>query len=202
VAPFYDLPGWDAIQVWVEGSAYGKGRYLAYAVGGTPGSATTALPSGTQYAVLVGSSAQVPVLRTMVLAEYYHLTEGLSGTELASVYKALRSSNGSVVLDSQAWYAELARRPGRQASDYLFASLTQPSVTDSGDPIFDKIGASLSCLLNLVDGSTYASADLSLAFVKDSSVDLSCSWARGVEDSEFGNVPAKLSLGLELKVFF
>jgi hypothetical protein len=202
VAPFYKLPGWDTIQVWFEGSAYGEGRYEAYADGSLPGSVATASPTGTQYAVLLGSSATVPVLRTVALAEYYHLTEGMNASELGSVYKALHSSNPTVAGASSSWYNELARRPGRQASDYLFVSLTQSTVTDSGNPVFDKIGLTLACLVNLVDGSTYATSDLSLTYVKDTSIDLTTAWASGGEDSEFGNAPAKLSLGLEAKVFF
>lgn len=202
VAPFYELPGWDAIQVWFEGSVYGEGRYEAYADGSLPGSVAAASPTGTQYAALLGSSATVPVLRTVALAEYYHLSEGMSASELGSVYKALRSSNPAVVGASSPWYNELARRPGRQASDYLFASLTQPTITDSGNAVLDKIGLTLACLVNLVDGSTYATSDLSLTYVKDSSIDLTLAWAAGGEDSEFGNAPAKLNLGLEAKVFF
>jgi hypothetical protein len=200
IAPLYDLPGWDSLQLWFEGSAYGKGRYEGYAEGGLPGSAATEDPSGAQYAALFGGSAQLPVLRTLLLAEYYHLSEGLSSSELGAVYKALRDP--ATAGASSAWYAELAARPGRQASDYLFASITQSSITDSGDPVLDKIGLGLACLLNLVDGSTYATANLSFAFVKDSEVDLTCAWARGGADSEFGNAPAALSLGLEAKVFF
>jgi len=202
VAPFYELPGWDTVQIWVEGSLCGKGRYEDYAPGSAPGSAAAVAPEGTQWAALFGSSATLPIVKTVALAEYYHLSEGLSAADLASVYRALRSSDAGVVASSSAWYAELARRPGRQGSDYLFASLTQSTVTESGDPTFDKIGLGLSCLVNLVDGSTYASADLALAFVKDSSVDLSGSWARGGPDSEFGNAPAKAGLSLEVKVFF
>jgi hypothetical protein len=155
-----------------------------------------------QYAALLGTSATIPVLKTVALAEYYHLTEGMSSSQLGSVYKALRSSDSPVVHASSAWYGELARRPGRQASDYLFASLTQSTITDSGDPVFDKIGLTLACLVNLVDASTYATADLALTYVKNSSIDLTAAWARGSADSEFGNAPAALSLGLQVKVFF
>jgi hypothetical protein len=41
-----------------------------------------------------------------------------------------------------------------------------------------------------------------MSFVKNSSVGLSTAWASGAADSEFGNAPARLSLGLEMKVFF
>jgi hypothetical protein len=44
--------------------------------------------------------------------------------------------------------------------------------------------------------------DLSLTFVKNSSVDLTIAWAGGGVDSEFGNAPTSLSLGLEVKIFF
>lgn len=141
-------------------------------------------------------------LRTVVLAECYYLSEGLSDAGLESVYKALRSASPAVVGASRDWYGELERRPGRQAKDYLFVSADQSSITDSGDPVLDKIGFSASCLVNLEDWSTYASADLSLAFVKDSSVDLTASWARGEVYTEFGNTPADLTLEVEVKVFF
>jgi hypothetical protein len=202
VAPLYELPGWDTVQVWFEGCAYGKGRYEAYAEGSLPGSAAVITPAGAQYAALLGASATIPVLKTVALAEYYHLSEGMTASELGSVYKALRSSDKAVVGTSSSWYGELARRPGRQASDYLFASLAQSTFTDSGDPVFDKIGLTLTCLVNLVDASTYATADLALTYVKNSSIDLTAAWAAGSADSEFGNASAALSLGLQVKVFF
>ena len=151
---------------------------------------------------MLGGSAQIPTLKTVALAEYYHPSEGLSADELAAVYKALRSPDPQVKASSSGWYAELSRRPGREARDYLFASLTQATITDDGDPVFDKIGLSATCLFNLDDASWYAFGDLSLTFVKDTSVDLTASWAGGGADSEFGNSPTRLCLGLELKVFF
>jgi hypothetical protein len=42
---------------------------------------------------------------------------------------------------------------GRQGRDYLFLSLSQPGITDSGHPVLDKIGLSASCLANLDDAS-------------------------------------------------
>jgi hypothetical protein len=202
-APLYDLPGWDSIQVWFEGSLYDEGRYAAYAEGGMPGSATIGKASGAQYSGLAGMSAQLPVLRTVLLAEYYRLSEGMSKGELADVYRTVRApATKAFATPSAAWYAELGRRPGRQAKDYLFASLSQPSITDSGDPVFDKISLSASCLLNLADLSFYASGGVGLGFVENSSVDLSVNWAEGGSESEFGNLPSKLAMGLELKVFF
>jgi hypothetical protein len=202
MAPLYELPGWDAVQLWFEGSVYGKGRFQAYEDGPLPGSSVPSSPTGTQWAALGGTSVQVPVLKTTALAEYYHLSEGMSTMELGSVYKALRSSVAAVVSSSSAWYGELAGRPGRQASDYLFLSLAQPTITDSGDPVFDKIGLTLTCLLNLVDASTYTAGDLSLTFIKDTSIDLTVDWAEGGPYSEFGNTPSSLSLGIQAKVFF
>ena len=158
--------------------------------------------SGTCYAALAGASVQLPVVNTVALAEYYYISEGLSADDLAAVYGALRSPDAQVQTASSAWYAELARRPGRQGRDYLFASLSQPTFTDSGDPVFDYIGLSATCLLNLEDASFYLSGDLALTFVKNSSVDLTVAWAQGGSESEFGNAPTRLCLGLEVRVFF
>ncbi len=201
-APFYDLPGWDAIQLWFEGSVYEDARYAGYAAGSLPGSALTVDASGTCYAALAGASVQLPVVNTVALAEYYYISEGLSAGDLAAVYGALRSSDPQVRYASSAWYTELARRPGRQGRDYLFASLSQPTFTDTGDPVFDYIGLSATCLVNLEDASFYFFGDLALTFVKNSSVDLTVAWAQGGSESEFGNAPTKLCLGLEVKVFF
>ena len=107
-----------------------------------------------------------------------------------------------MVAESAPWYAELGRRPGRQGADYLFTSLSQPTITDNGHPVFDKIGLSASCLVNLTDLSFYAMGGITTTFVKDSSVDLTVSWAHGGADTEFGNVPSALSMILEVKVFF
>ncbi len=176
-APFYDFPGWDTIQLWLEGGAYDEARY------GSAG-------EGTNYAALAGFSAQIPRLRTMLMAEYYYLSEGLTKDESAAAYK------------SPVTAAALAARPARVAKDYLYVSLRQPSITESGDPILDKIGLSAACLVNLGDGSFYASGGLSLGFVDNASIDLAADWFSGDAESEFGNMPAELTLGLKLSVFF
>jgi hypothetical protein len=178
IAPFYDFPGWDTIQVWLEGGIYDEARY-------EPAS------TGIQYAALAGFNAQIPTIRTIVLAEYYHLSEGLTKDEYATAYSSL----GPLTY-------RLAARPARVAPDYLFASLRQPSITDSGDPVLDKIGLSATCLMNLADLSFYASGGISLGFVDDASIDLGADWFSGSDESEFGNAPTSLSLRLEMKVFF
>jgi hypothetical protein len=202
VAPLYDVPGWDTLQVWFEGSLYGKGKYASFAQGMNPGTVITGTPSGVQYNFLAGISAQIPEIRTTVLVEYYHLSEGLSRGELGAVYEELRSTDPAVFYEPRGWGSELARRPGRQAPDYLFASLTQPTVTDNGDPVFDKIGLTASCLLSLTDLSFFASGGITTTFVKDSSVDLTVNWAHGGKDTEFGNAPSVLSVALDVKVYF
>jgi hypothetical protein len=202
IAPLYDVPGWDTIQVWFEGSFYGKERYASFAQGINPGTAVLGTPDGIQYNFLTGISAQIPEIRTTVLVEYYHLSEGLSRGELGAVYQALRSTNPLVLNESQSWYAELARRPGRQAPDYLFVSLSQPTVTDNGDPVLDKIGLTATCLLSLTDLSFFAGGGITTTFVKDSSVDLTVNWAHGGDGTEFGNAPSALSVVLDVKVYF
>jgi hypothetical protein len=202
LTPFADLPGWDTLQLWVEGSLSEKGRYAAYAPGSLPGAAVPVATTGMQYSILVGTTATLPEIRTVALVEYYHLSDGLSGGQLGAVYAALRSSDPAVVAQSAGWYAELARRPARQGTDYLFLSLAQPSITDSGDPVLDKIGLSATCLVSLVDGSFYATGGVTTAFVKDSSVDLAVVWANGAPGAEFGNAPATLAVALDVKVFF
>jgi hypothetical protein len=197
VAPFYDFPGWDTIQLWFEGGLYDKARYAAYAEGALPGSAAIVAAQGNQYAVLGGMSAQIPVLRTMLLAEYYHLSEGLPRADSEAVYAAIRAYPAS-----SPWLGELARRPARLGQDYFFASLRQPSITDSGDPILDKIGLSASCLVSLTDLSLYSTGGLTLGLVDDASIDLSAAWFAGDDESEFGNAPDSLSFSLEMKVFF
>ena len=153
VAPLYALPGWDTLQLWFEGSLYERADSL-------------------RYNLLAGVTAQLPVLRTVLLAEYYHLGERSAG------------------------------QPGRQGADYLFVSLSQPTITDSGHPVFDKIGLQASCLLNLTDRSFYLAGGITTAFVADSAVELSGSWAHGEPGSEFGSVPADFTATLAVRVFF
>jgi len=202
IAPLYEVPGWDTLQVWFEGSLYGKGKYAAFVQGTNPGAVVPGTADGIQYNLLFGASAQVPEVRTTVLVEYYHLSEGLSRGELGAVYQALRSANPLVLDESQGWYAELARRPGRQAPDYLFVSFSQPTVTDNGDRVFDKIGLTATCLLSLTDLSFFASGGITTTFVKDSSVDLTVDWAHGGNGTEFGNSPSAVSIALDVKVYF
>ncbi len=189
VAPLYALPGWDSLLVWAEGAIYDRDRYASYDAG------MPALPSaedadGTRYAFLVGSSAKIPVIDTMIIAEYYRLDEGLSAGET------------SEALDSPAWYGEIARRPGRLGKDYLFASVTQASITSSGHPVLDKIGLSASCLVNLTDASAYVSASCSLGIVDNASLELSAGGAFGGIESEFGNALERCVARLALKVHF
>ncbi len=202
VAPLYEIPGWDTLQAWLEGSVYDKGRYAALSTGTLPGAVVTREAGGTEYSLLTGLSATLPEIRTVVIAEYYHLSEGLSRGQLRGVYRALRSSDPDVVDESSGWYSELARRAGRQGADYLFINLEQPTITDNGDPVFDKIGLSAGCLLNLTDLSFYATGGITTTFVKDSSVDLTVSWANGGKNTEFGNTPSAVTATLEVKVYF
>jgi hypothetical protein len=202
LAPLYETPGWDTLQLWLEGSLSDKGRYAAFSEGSIPGAVVPVTATGLQYSLLVGASGTLPEIRTVVLLEYYHLSEGLEQGQLGAVYGALSSTNPAVVGQSSGWFAELARRPGRQGADYLFASLTQPSLTDTGDPVFDRIGLSATCLVNLTDLSFFATGGITTAFVKDSEVDLTVSWAHGSAAAEFGNIPTALAVTLDVKVFF
>jgi hypothetical protein len=187
IAPLYEVPGWDTLQLWLEGGLFGKARYASYAGGTQPGTW-----EGTQYSFLVGATATLPEIRTVVLAEYYHLSEGLGTSDLSAVYTA----------PSPAWLAELARRPARQGKDYFFLSLTQPSITDSGDPVLDKIGLRASGLLSLTDLSFFVQAALITTFVTDSSVELGLTWASGGGGTEFGNSPTAISGSLTVRVYF
>lgn len=202
VAPLYDIPGWDTLQLWIEGSIYDRGRYATPVSGPIPGTLLPCEPGGPNYALLAGGSAQLPVIGTMLLAEYYHLSEGLSAGALSAVYQALHSADPLVLAQSYGWYGELARRPGRQGQDYLFLSLSQPTVTDSGHPVFDKIGFLATCLLNLTDLSFFSTGGITTAFVKDSAINLTVSWANGEALSEFGNLPASLAATLDVIVYF
>ncbi len=194
LAPLYEVPGWDTLQVWFEGGLSDKGRYSAY---DPAAPAVPAASAGMQYSFLAGCSAVLPDVRTVVLAEYYHLSEGLSKEELAAVYSGLRSSPAFA-----GWYAELSRRPARLGEDYLFVSLTQPGITDDGNPVLDHIGLSTSCLMSLTDLSMLFRHGLSTTFVKDSSVDLAVTWAAGGEGAEFGNLPSALGAELTVTVYF
>lgn len=202
MSPLYQLPGWDTIQVWFEGGLYGKGRYASFEAGPIPGSVATGAAPGTSYSFLVGASGQLPVARTMLLGEYYHLSEGLDRAQSSAVYAALSSPNTAVVAASSPWFAELALRPARTSSDYLYLSVTQPTITDSQHPVFDKIGLLATCLVNLADSSFFATGGVVTTFVKDSEVDLTVTWANGAGDTEFGNVLAPFSATVDVKVFF
>jgi hypothetical protein len=186
VAPLYEVPGWDTLQLWFEGSLYDKARYLSF----------FSSTGGPQYSFLTGATATIPDIRTVLLAEYYHLSEGLSTGDLAAVYQGLRS------LPNEQWYRELARRPARQGSDYVYVSVTQPTITDDGNPVLDKIGLSASGLVSLTDSSFFGTAGIITTFVKDSEVDLTVTWAHGGPDTEFGNAPAAVGVTLDVKVFF
>jgi hypothetical protein len=84
----------------------------------------------------------------------------------------------------------------------LFLSLTQPSITDSGDPVLDKIGLRGSGLLSLTDLSFFVQAAVVTTFVRDSSVELGLGWAGGGSRTEFGNAPTALSGSLTVRVYF
>jgi len=187
VAPLYDIPGWDTLQLWFEGCIYDKARYL---------SVSSSPPTGLNYSFLVGGTATMPWIRTVLLTEYYHLSEGLDAGQTSAVYDGVRAG-----LLPQ-WYPELARRPASLGSDYLFVSVTQPTLTDDGNLVFDKIGLLASCLLNLADTSFFLTAGVTTTFVKESEVDLTVTWANGGADTEFGNTLTSVAATLDVKVFF
>jgi len=186
VAPLYDIPGWDTLQLWFEGSIYDKARYAPLSAGGL-------YPN---YTFLVGGTATLPDIRTVLLTEYYHLSEGLSADQISTVCQGLRA--GTLTQ----WYTELALRPARLGSDYLYVSVTQPTITDSGDLVFDKLGLLASCLFSLTDSSFFATGGIITTFVKDSEADLTVTWANGGSNTEFGNVLANIAVTIDVKVFF
>ena len=180
IAPLYSLPGWDTVQLWLEGSLYGEPRY--------PELAPVAAPTGLQHALLAGFSATLPVVRTALLAEYYHLSEGLTRAE-EELVAALSS-------------AVMASRPARVARDYAFLSVTQGTITDNGHPVFDHVGLSSSVLMNLTDFSVFVRHGITTTFVEDSALELSVAWAAGGRDSEFANLVPAVSAELALKIFY
>jgi hypothetical protein len=194
VAPLYALPGWDTLQLWFEGGLSDKARYAGFDAS-QPGTPATA--PGMQYSFLLGGTATLPVVRTVFVGEYYHLSEGLGSQQLGAVYSGLGSSPAFA-----GWRTELARRPARQGADYVFLSLTQSSLTDDGNPVFDHLGFSTSCLLNLADMSLLMRHGISTTFVQDSAVDLLVTWAAGKADSEFGNLLSAASVELQVKVYY
>lgn len=189
VAPLYSFPGWDSILIWCEASVYEQNRYASFS-DAKPTFPQTDDAKGVTTAILGGISARIPKLDTVALAEYYHLFEGLTKNQTA------------IALASPSWYGELARRPGRLGRDYLFVSLTQTSITNSGNPVLDKIGLSASCLANLTDRSCWYSVGVGVGIIENSSIDLSSTWATGGSESEFGNTPEKIGYSLKMSVFF
>ena len=187
VAPLYEIPGWDTLQLWFEGCIYDKARYL---------SVSPSPPTGLNYSFLIGGTATMPWVRTVLLTEYYHLSEGLDAGQTSGVYDGVRAG-----LLPQ-WYPELARRPASLGSDYLFVSVTQPSLKDDGNLVFDKIGLLASCLVNLADTSFFLTGGITTTFVKESEVDLTVTWANGGTGTEFGNALTSVAATLDLKVFF
>jgi hypothetical protein len=180
VAPLYALPGWDTIQLWFEGSLYGEPRY--------PALAPVPVPTGLQHSLLLGVSATLPVVRTALLLEYYHLSEGLTRAQ------------GELV--AAADITQMGLRPARVGRDYAFLSVTQATITDNGHPVFDHLGLSSSLLLNLTDLSLFVRHGITTAFVEDSSLELSVAWAAGGRDGEFANLAPAVSAELALKIYF
>ncbi len=180
VAPLYALPGWDTIQLWFEGSLYGEPRY--------PALAPAPAPTGLQHSLLLGASATLPVVRTALLLEYYHLSEGLTRAQ------------GELV--AAADITQLGLRPARVGRDYAFLSVTQGTITDNGHPVFDHIGLSSTVLVNLTDFSMFMRHGIITTFVEDSSLELSVAWTAGGPDSEFANLVAAVSGELTLKIYF
>jgi hypothetical protein len=189
VAPLYALPGWDTIQLWFEGSLHGEPRY--------PALDPVPAPAGLQHAVLVGMSGTLPVARTALLVEYYHLSEGLTRAEQGGLFAALRADPTDPTR-----LAALGQRPARVGRDYFFLSLGQSSITDSGHPVFDHIGLSSTVLMDLTDLSVFVRHGITTTFVQDSALELSVAWAAGGKDGEFANLVPAASAELALKIYF
>jgi hypothetical protein len=180
VAPLYSLPGWDTIQLWFEGSLYGRPRY--------PALAPVPAADGLQHALLLGVSGTLPVVRTALLLEYYHLSEGLD--------------RGQEELVAAADASQLALRPARVGRDYAFLSVSQSSLTDSGHPVFDHIGLFSTLLLNLTDLSLLARHGITTSFVEDSALELAVAWAAGGRYGEFASIVPLVSAELALKIYY
>lgn len=80
--------------------------------------------------------------------------------------------------------------------------MTQPTLTDEGNLVFDKIGLLASCLVNLADTSFFLTGGITTTFVKESEVDLTVTWANGGTGTEFGNALTSVAATLDVKVFF
>ena len=127
-APLYDIPGWDTLQLWFEGCLYDKARYLLRPALRVRWAACTTVSSWAP-------RPRIPRIRTVLLAEYYHLSEGLARGQQSGVYQGVRG--GSLAQ----WYAELAPQAAA-GSDYLYVSLTQPTITDDGTPCWTRSACS------------------------------------------------------------
>jgi hypothetical protein len=137
------------------------------------------------------------VARTALLVEYYHLSEGLTRAQEGALFAALRADPADPVR-----LAALGRRPARVGRDYVFLSVAQGSITDSGHPVFDRIGLSSTVLVNLTDLSALMRQAITTAFVRDSALELSVAWAAGGKDSEFASLVPAVSGELALKIYF
>jgi hypothetical protein len=202
VSPLYDFPGWDSLRFWFEGCIYDNARYESYEEGPVPGSAGMTEQEEIKYSLLAGAEFQIPVVRTRFITEYYYLSEGLTSDDEEAVFTALHSPNPLIQAASLSWYEELMKRPGQVGRNYLFFSLIQPTFTENGNPVWDHIGLSASCLMNVTDMSFMVSTTVTTTFVNDSAVDVELNWAYGDEESEFGNAPADLILNLSVKVYY
>lgn len=202
IAPFYDFPGWDTLQFWFEGCIYDEARYASYQEGSLPGSAEMMEVEDIKYNFLIGTEFQIPVVSTKIIAEYYHLSEGLSLTDEEAIFTALNSQDPGIQGASLSWYQELSERPGQIGKDYLFLSLVQPTFTDNGNPFWDYVGFSANCLMNITDLSFILSTTVTTTFITDSTIDFNLNWAYGDKETEFGNTPANLSMGIVAKVYF
>lgn len=199
--PFYDFPGWDSFQIWTEGCIYEKARYNSFQEGSLAGSVGMYAKSGQKYNFLLGAQGQLPT-NTTLIAEYYHISEGLTKKDEQAIFTAFRSPDPDIFASSQPWLTELADRPSQLCQNNFFFSLVQPTFTENGNPFWDYIGLSTNCLLNLTDLSFLFLTTLTTTYIKDSSIDLRLSWAHGNKDSEYGNMAYNYSIALISRIYF
>ena len=120
---------------------------------------------------------------------------------MENIYSDLDSENPVVQLNSSVWIPRILELSGKLARQYLFISLTQPTLTQDNS-FTDKIGFDLSVLINLEDLSLLIKNGLQFYPVENLLSELSIYWTLGDEYSEFMNNMSNFAALLKFEIYF
>ncbi len=212
--PFARIAYLDGLMIWSEAGFYTRSRRFELVKQSSPPYEYFSMkkpPEKLYWSYDGGLSFEFPSIQTILIAEYYYLSDGYLKKEYNNLSKNItgtRSLYGSsdpieqtVYGKNIAWLPELVRF-GESSRHYLSLGIDQPSLTKSFNSFTDTLGLSFNALINLLDHSYFLIGQLSSSIIENCKISFEAKWASGERNTEFNNIPDRLRMGLGFSIGF